>query len=185
MVIEKIKKNMELMDGVLKIERLSNEDIKEIIDIESNHDNELIPVINEGVKECFRRDFSLVLFKNSHFRNPTNPTLILTTEDGRILGHDIFSKKEKEELKNNKDAYFLSDDFVIYKENLESKDFNPKKQYFILPPVEFSELDNIEMIDNVISSSPSAQSDFYLKKKYNLPEDPKIASIIVSFSLKK
>ncbi|WP_225369650.1 hypothetical protein [Methanobrevibacter arboriphilus] len=41
------------------------------------------------------------------------------------------------------------------------------------------------MIDNVISSSPSAQSDFYLKKKYNLPEDPKIASIIVSFSLKK
>lgn len=185
MVIKKATEAIEKMDGIIKIEKLTNDDIRTIIDIESNRDNDIIPVINEGLKECFRRDVSLVLFKNSHFRVPQNPTVILVTEDGQILGHDIFSKEEKEKFKKDKNAYFLSDDFVIFKEDSNHRNLNPKKQYFLLPPVEFNELDHIEMISDVVSSSPSAHSDIYLKKKYGIPEDPKIATIIVSFSLKK
>jgi len=173
------------MKGVLNVEKLTKKDIANIIDIESNHDNELIPVINEGLKECFRRDVSLVLFKDSRFRKPENSTLILIREDGKVLGHDIFSKEEKEKFRKDKNAHFLSDDFVIFKENLKNRDLNPKKQYFILPPVSFKELNSIEMIEDVISSSPSTYTDTYLKKNYGIPEDPKIATIIVSFSLKR
>jgi hypothetical protein len=185
MVTKKITTMIEEMDGVLKVEKLSNEDIATIIEIESNRDNDIIPVINDGLKECFRRDFSVVLFKDSHFRVPSNPTLMLITEDGKILGHDIFSKEEKEKFKNDKNAYFLSNDFVIFKDNLGNKELKPKKQYFILPPVEFPELNNIKTITEVISSSPSTYTDVYLKNKYGVPEDPKIATIIVSFSLSK
>lgn len=184
MIIKKATEIIEKMDGILKIERLSNEDIKNIIDIESNRDNDIIPVINEGLKECFRRNVSLVLFKNGRFRNPQNSTVMLVTEDGKILGHDIFSKEEKEKFKNDKNAYFLSDDFVIFKEDTQNRNLNPKKQYFILPPVGFDELNHVKMVSDVVSSSPSTYSDTYLKKKYGIPEDPKIATIIVSFSLK-
>ncbi|MDR2829496.1 MAG: hypothetical protein LBB45_00370 [Methanobrevibacter sp.] len=180
-VIQLIKE----INGVLKVEMLTNEDIANLIDIESKHDNELIPVINDGLKECFRRDFSLILFKNSHFRNPKSSTLILVREDGKILGHDVFSDEEKEKFKNDDNAHFLSDDFIIFKEKLEDKNLSPKKQYFLLPPVEFSDLDDVEMVKDAVSSSPSAYSDIYLKRRYEIPEDPKIATIIVSFSLKK
>ncbi|MBZ9571272.1 hypothetical protein KQY27_06915 [Methanobrevibacter sp. TMH8] len=184
MALEKVNKALEEIGGILKIEKLSNEDITAMIDIESNRDNDIIPVINEGLKECFRKDHSIVLFKNSHFRIPSSPTLFLVTEDGKILGHDIFSKEEKEKYENDEKAYFLSDDFVLFKEDIGNKDFKPKKQYFILPPVEFPELNHLDIVSEVISSSPSTESDIYLKRKYGIPEDPKIATIIVSFSLK-
>lgn len=183
MVFNKVIEVLKDMGGILKIEKLSNEDITKMIDIESNRDNDIIPVINEGLKECFRRDYSIVLFKNSHFRLPSGPTLFLVTEDGNILGHDIFTEEEKEKYKNNERSYFLSDDFVIFKD-MKNKEFKPKKQYFILPPVEFPELNGLEIVSEVVSSSPSAESDMYLKRKYGIPEDPKIASIIVSFSSK-
>lgn len=184
MVVNKVIKALEEMGGTLEIKKLSNEDITALIDIESNRDNDIIPVINEGVKECFRRDHSIVLFKNRHFRLPSGPTLFLTTEDGTILGHDIFTEEEKEKYRNDERAYFLSDDFVIFKEDIKNKDFKPTKQYFILPPVPFPELNELDIITDVVSSSPSAESDMYLKRKYGVLEDPKIASIIVSFSVK-
>lgn len=184
MVVDKVTKALEDLGGTLKIKKLSNEDIATLIDIESNRDNDIIPVINEGLKECFRRDHSIVLFKNSHFRLPSGPTLFLVTEDGNILGHDIFTEEEKEKYREDERAYFLSDDFVIFKEDIKNKDFKPKKQYFILPPVPFPELNEFEIVADVVSSSPSAESDIYLKRKYGVPEDPKIATIIVSFSSK-
>ncbi|MDR2623898.1 MAG: hypothetical protein LBC39_04940 [Methanobrevibacter sp.] len=180
-VIQVIKE----MDGVLKVEKLTNEDITNVIDIDSNQENEIIPVINEGLKECFRRDFSLVLFKDGRFKPPESSTLILVREDGKTLGHDIFSDEEKERFKNDENAHFLSDDFVIFKDDLKNKDLNPKKQFFILPPVRFGGLECIEGIDNVVSCSPSVHADVHLKKRYEVVEDPKIATIIVSFSLKR
>ena len=184
MIVDKVTKALKEMEGTLKIKKLSNEDISTLIDIESNRDNEIIPVINEGLKECFRRDHSIVLFKNSHFRLPSGPTLFLVTEDGKILGHDIFTEEEKEKYKNDEQAYFLSDDFVIFKKYTKNRDLKPKKQYFILPPIPFPELNKFETITDIVSSSPSAESDMYLKRKYGVPEDPKIATIIISFSLK-
>ncbi|RBQ22746.1 hypothetical protein ALNOE001_15870 [Candidatus Methanobinarius endosymbioticus] len=185
MVIKKVTDAIEKMDGIIKIEQLTNEDIRNMVDIEANRANDLIPVINEGLKECFRRDISIVLFKNSHFRTPSTPTLLLITEDGKILGHDIFTKEDKERFEKDENVHFLSNDFVIFKEKHDNRDSNPKKQYFLLPPVEFNELDHLEMVTDVISSSPSTHSDIYLKKKYRIPEDPKIATIIVSFSIKE
>ncbi|MDR2624383.1 MAG: hypothetical protein LBC39_07480 [Methanobrevibacter sp.] len=184
MPINNVTQIIKETDGVLKVEKLTNEDVNSIIDIESNHDDELIPVINEGLKECFRRDFSLVLFKNNQFETSGDSTLVLVREDGKILGRNVLSDEEKEKFKNDENALFLSDGFVIFKEDLEDRDLNPQKQYFVLRPVEFNELDNFEMVRDVVSSIPSTHTDTYLKKRYEVPEDPEIATVIVSFSLK-
>ncbi len=180
MVINKAKNIITDLNGVLKVEKLTNQDIVNLIDIESNKDNELIPVINEGMKECFRQDVSLVIFKKGFFRIPPSPTVILTNSNGQILGQEVLKKEDKEKFKKDENAIFLSDDFVIFKNNKDTK--YQGKECFLLPPIAFPELEIIDEINTVVSSSPSTQSDEYLKEKYGYLDDGSVATIIVSFS---
>lgn len=183
-VIKKVIKSIEEMDGVLKAEHLSNEDIKNLIDIEANRDNDLIPVINEGLQECFKKDFNIVIFKDSNFRNAPFPTVLLVNTGGKILGHEIISIKDREKFKKKENVHFLSDDFVIYKDTMNNISMKSEKEYFLLPPIEFPELLEIEEVFEVVSSSPSTKSDDYLKNKYGYLGNSKVATIIVGFSLK-
>ena len=52
------------LDGVLEVRQLSNDDILKIIDMEAQRSKDIVPVFNEGVQECFKRDVCFVIFKN-------------------------------------------------------------------------------------------------------------------------
>lgn len=171
------------LDGVLKAEELSNKDILNIIDIESERSEELVPVFNKGIQECFKRDVTLVIFKKGFFRPPPTPTLLLIF-DGEVLGHDIFTDEQKEEFRDDEDVRFLSDDFIIFEDVLHNHNLEKGNEYFVLPPVPFPELDDFENVTEVISSSPSTRSDEYLKEEYGYGQDSSIATIFVSFNLK-
>lgn len=169
------------LNGVLEVKQLSNEDILQIIDRESQRSKEIIPVFNEGIQECFKRDFCFVIFKKGYFRVPPTPTVLLTL-DGEILGHDIFTCEDKEKFSQDEDTMFLGDDFVIFKDVLHNYNLEKGTEYFVLPPVPFPELDALNL-DDVVSSSPSTSSDEYLKNKYSYGDDSSIATIIVSFNV--
>ena len=111
------------LNGVLKVIRLTNENILNIIDLESHRSKELVPVFNQGVQECFKRDVSFVIFKKGFFRPPPTPTLLLIF-DGEVLGHDIFTKEDKERYADDEDVQFLSDDFIIFKDVLHNHNEN-------------------------------------------------------------
>lgn len=66
-------------------------------------------------------------------------------------------------------------------ENLEK---NPTKQAFVLPPVQFIEVEELEDTCDVVSSSPDPLADLYLKEVFNFEDDPKLASILVGFNIK-
>lgn len=171
------------MKGVLKTVELSNKDILNIIDIEDEErEINFIPVINKGLQECFKRDKSIAIFKRGYFRNPSTPTLLLTF-DGEILGHDIFKKEDKEKYENDEDVMFLSDDFIIYRDVLQNQNLKKGNELFILPSVPFPELEVLENLSDIISSSPSTFSDEYLKKEYGYEGDSSVATIIVSFNI--
>lgn len=171
------------LDGVLKVEELSNKDILNIIDIESERSEELVPVFNKGIQECFKRNCTLVIFKKGFFRPPPTPTLLLIF-DGEVLGHDIFTDEQKEKFKDDEDVRFLSDDFIIFDDVLHNHNLEKGNEYFVLPPVPFPELDDFENLSDVISSSPSTRSDEYLKEEYGYGQDSSIATIFVSFNIK-
>lgn len=171
------------LDGVLEVFELKNEDILNIIDIESERSEELVPVFNRGIQECFKRNHTLVIFKKGFFRPPPTPTLLLIF-DGEVLGHDIFSDDEKEKYRDDEDVRFLSDDFIIFEDVLHNHNLEKGNEYFVLPPVPFPELDDFENIGDVISSSPSTASDEYLKEEYGFSQDSSIATIFVSFNAK-
>lgn len=171
------------LDGVLKVEQLSNENILDIIDIESERSEELVPVFNQGIQECFKRDCSLVIFKKGFFRPPSTPTLLLIF-DGEVLGHDIFTDEQKEKYQNDEDVKFLSDDFIIFEDVLHNHNLEKGNEYFVLPPVPFPELDDFDNLSDVVSSSPSTASDEYLKEEFGYGQDSSIATIFVSFNIK-
>lgn len=182
-IIKKAEEIISNMEGTLEVEPLTNKQIIDLIDIESKIDMHIVPVINEGMKECFRQDVSFVVFKKGHFRQPGSPTLVLLGDEGEVLGHEIFKDEKREEYEKDDNIFFLSRDFIIFKDRHHHNNRYTGEKCFVLPPVPFPELERIDKVTKVVSSSPSTHSDEYLKKEFNYdPKDGSIASIIVSFS---
>ncbi|WP_431061597.1 hypothetical protein [Methanobacterium sp.] len=182
MIVENAIKTIKKMNGVIGVHELQNEDIKFLNDSEFSRKGDLIPVINAGLEECLKRDHILLLIKNSQFRCAPDPTVLLITNKGRILGHELLSDEEKERYQRREDVYFLSKEFVLFKMDKNTVRHGNEKQLFLLPPIAFPELNNIECIDSIVSCSPSTEGDHYLKNKYGYPDDSGLASIMVGFS---
>jgi hypothetical protein len=183
-IVEKAINLIKGLKGVVGIRELSNEDRDALIEFEFNRKRDIIPVVNTGLEECLKREFLLLLIKTPDFRCAPNPTVFLKTDKGRILGQELISPEEKEKYQCRDDVYFLSNDFVMFKIDKNATRTVGEKQLFILPSISFPELDVIKEIENVISCSPSTAGDYYLKNKYDYPDDPNLASILVGFSKK-
>lgn len=184
MTVKSAVETIKQLKGVLDVQELSDEDRKALLEIELGRNGDMIPVINEGLEECMKREFYLTVLKNEEFRSPPIPTVLLVTDKGRILGQELISPEEKEKYQNRKDAYFLSSEFVIFKPDRATTSMQKEKEFFLLPSVPFPELEDIEGISNVVSCSPSTIGDSYLKDKYGYPQDPRFATILVAFSTK-
>ena len=184
MLVERALQIVGKLEGVLDVQKLSDTNKKALLKLESERKGDIIPVTNEGLEECLKRDFSIVFFKNSHFRLPPVPTVLLVTDGGEVLGQEVLTMDDKLKFEDQDDAIFISPDFVIFKPRRSGfMSREPQKQFFLLPPVPFQELDRLDGINDVVSSSPSTNGDSYLKKEYGHPDDPKIATIIVGFSV--
>ena len=61
------------LDGVLEVRQLSNDDILKIIDMEAQRSKDIVPVFNEGVQECFKRDVCFVILKKDISEFPQLP----------------------------------------------------------------------------------------------------------------
>lgn len=183
MLVERALQIVGKLEGVLDVQKLSDTNKKALLKLESERKGDIIPVTNEGLEECLKRDFSIVFFKNSHFRLPPVPTVLLVTDGGEVLGQEVLTMEDKLKFEDRDDAIFISPDFVIFKPERKVLRPKPQKQFFLIPPVPFPELDGVDGITDVVSSSPSTNGDSYLKKEYGHPDDPKIATIIVGFSV--
>ena len=179
--MNEIIKFLESLDGVLNAYQLDPENILKIIDIESKRKKELIPVFNRAIQECFKRDVTIVIFKKGYFRPPQSPTMLLIF-DGEILGHDIFTDEDKDRFSRDEDVRFLSDDFIIFEDVLHNHNLEKGNEYLLFPPVPFPELDDFKGICDVVSSSPSTESDEYLKEEFGFKKDSSLATIFVSFN---
>ena len=192
-VLQEVIDTINPLRGVLNVGVLNDDVRKNILKIEMDKAGELIPVINMGVNECLNRDYTVAIIKNASFRPPPTATVQLVDNKGHILGEEIVSKEQREKYKNDKSANMINPDFVLLKDqkdiendlkqdNLEK---NPTKQALVLPPVQFIEVEELEDTCDVVSSSPDPLADVYLKNYFNFEDDPKLASILVGFNVKK
>ena len=154
---------------------------------------ELIPVINVGVHECLNREYTVAIIKTATFRPPPTATVQLVDNTGRLLGEEIVSVEQKKKHEADENATFVAPDFVLTVDPNEiqktlTTDYlekNKSKQAFILPPVQFIEVEELEDTCDVVSSSPDPLADLYIKEYFNFEDDAKLASILVGFNVKK
>ena len=185
MMVEEAINIIKGLNGTVDVQVLSDEDKAALTKIESSRDNDIIPVVNEGLSECLSKEFCLALLKTEEFRIPPEPTVLLKTDKGRILGHELISPEDKKKYVNNDNVVFLSNNFIIFKpDNIKRNDVI-EKELFILPAIPFPELDEIVTISDVVSCSPSTLGDEYIRNRYNYPDDSHLATIIVAFSKKE
>jgi hypothetical protein len=130
---------------------------------------------NNGVMDCLARKNIIVIIKDSRFRPPPEPTVLLMADEGMIIGMEIFSEQKKQYL-DREDVVFLSDEFILF---LDPKPKN--REYFVMPPVSFPEVEKMPGTKNVVSCSPSPPGDMYVRSLHGLPDDPKLASVLVGY----
>ena len=137
-----------------------------------------LTVKNDGVLECLKRRHVACIVKDRSFRAPPHSTVLLVNSDGETIGRELLPGEKIEERAGEK-VIFLGDDFVLF-----ANRGSGKGARFVLPPVPFKEVEDLDGTANVVSSSPSTVGDLYLRKSAGLEDDPKLASILVGFDLR-
>jgi len=165
------------MQGVHYTFTLDRETVESLIRCESGIKAVMnISVRNTGLDECLKRDMVLCIIKDTTFRPPPEPTVLLVGDDDLVMGRELLPH-EKDDYGGREDVIFLSEDFVIFPDVKATK-----SECFLMPPVTFPELEAMECCRDVVSCSPSAPSDMIIRQRYGVADDPDLASILVAFN---
>jgi len=171
-VLEMLRK----MDGTQHVFELNGKAKGKLIEIEDSIRGTLgIKCANKGVEECLKREHVVVVIKDSRFRPPPDPTVLLVDYDGQILGMEIFPHQRKQ-FEGREDVLFLSQDFIVFADRKARRG-----ECFLMPPVAFPELEEMPNTRNVISCSPSPLGDMFVRGVHDLVDDPKLASILIGW----
>ncbi len=133
---------------------------------------------NRGVAEVLRRSRVLCLFKDTHFRPPGEPTLLLVDEHDSVLGREIVPGEDVPNREERRFA-FLGKDFVLFADRTPAG-----RPRFLLPPVRFPELEGLPGVDRVVSASPDTPQDEYLRERFGVPKGSTYASVLVGYDLR-
>ncbi len=157
---------------------LSEETVEAVKRIEDCIKSQIgLDVVNEGVRQCLRRQHVICVIKDTRFRPPPEPTVLMMGDTDMVIGTEILPGQHSR-YREMDNICWLGDDFVVF------TDKAPKsKEFFLMPPVSFPELEQVPGASNIVSCSPSPLSDMIIKNHYGLEDDPKLASILVGFDM--
>jgi hypothetical protein len=186
-MIQDIHNLLSSLPGIVDVARVRPEDIHEIRETEdANQKKQFVPLKNQGIQAVLERDNLCVILKDKAFRSPPCPTIYLVVEaenEGlppdqfveiagrsyRIIGKEVINRKKSYVEKH----VFFESDFVLFPERRRDRQHIPA--FLVIPPIPFPELEEEKdsySIENIMSVSPSTQSDEFLRSAYNLSKLP-------------
>jgi hypothetical protein len=137
-----------------------------------------LSIRNDGVHECLKMAHVACIIKDRQFRGPPVPTVVLIDEDGNVIGRELLPG-EKLPPEGKRKVIRLGEDFVIFFDKGKGKGAR-----FVLPPVPFREVEELDGVKCACSSSPSTAGDFFLRQCADLDDDPKLASVLIGFDFR-
>ena len=182
------------LPGVHRVAPVEKKDIQGIMETEKkNQRSQLIQLKNLGFQMILEKEILFVFLKDCSFRPPPSPTILLVEEtrgNHKILEHcfDIGNTRYHiigEEVIDSSTEYCerhisFGKGFILFPERRKSSKNIPS--YFLIPPIQFPELQAIQdslSIKDIISVSPSTDTDDYLRDLYGFSRDPDFATILV------
>ncbi|MCU0861520.1 MAG: hypothetical protein MUE65_04295 [Methanomassiliicoccales archaeon] len=175
--VEEVIGLLKKMEGSVHVFKLDDKTRERLVQIEGEVKASLgITCYNQGVEECLHRKNVIVVIKDKRFRPPPEPTVLLIADNGEmLLGREIFPH-ERDQYTDKPNIVFLSSDFVVFTDRM------PKsKECFLMPPVSFPEVAALPGVRNCVSCSPSPPGDMFVRASHDLPDDPKLASILIGY----
>jgi len=138
-----------------------------------------LTITNDGVMVTLKREHVACVLKDKNFRAPPHATVLLIDDDENIIGRELLPGERLSKDKANK-AIMIGRDFVVFYRKGAGRGAR-----FVLPPVPFAEVERLEGTSRTVSSSPSTVGDSFLRRKAGLRDDPKLASILIGFDLRR
>ncbi len=135
-----------------------------------------IDVDNEGFNQALNRECVICIVKDPRFRPPPEPTVILLSGNGEVIGEEVFPFTAQK-YADKQDVVWLSDGFILFPTVKADGG-----ETFIMPPVSFPELNPSNGCRDVISCSPAPTCDLMIRKYYGMEDNPKLASVLVAFN---
>ena len=180
----------ELLSSIKKLERtiiaevMSDEMKTEVLKLEMKRLDEMIPLINQALEEAFEEEEQIIIIRDAskYYPEDTVETLTLRNEAGQVVGEEIFDEEELEDLQDDPDVYFMSENFVTYNSLTQPG----QKQHFVIesPGREFLTDEKLEdKVKSIVVSQPSTEANYYIKDCFGLTEDDLIDTVIVGYTL--
>ena len=167
------------LKGVKKAFYLDRKVRTELARIERQHgESGPLVVHNEGVLDCLCRSHVACIVKDKTFRPPPHATVLLVDGAGKVIGKELLAGEAAKPAPGVR-ILRLGKDFVIFYDGKAKGEAR-----FVLPPVPFKEVEEMEGAARVVSSSPSTLGDLHIKRAAGLDDDPKLATVLVGFDLK-
>ncbi|MEM3437724.1 MAG: hypothetical protein QXP55_04230 [Nitrososphaerales archaeon] len=181
-IFEKVESVLKSIKGAIDVKKLSNDQRAKILELEEAFEKETLMrsrrFYNEGIREVLNRQIVMVLLHNKDFRHPPEP-FVKWRLGGVDIGEEVWDAGVLEELKRRKDTLLLGNTFVIYRDRLKG---SPLVDFVILfPTLSFPELEGVGGIKDIVSASPSAPTDIYIKNVMGW--DSKLGIIFIGFDL--
>lgn len=176
-------------ESIILAEVMSDEMKKQVLAHEMKRLDELVPFINEGMEEAFQETEALVLVINNEKKSDRiensydtqDTSFTLRSESGKIIGETIYDEEELEELRDDPNVFFLSDNFVTYNDLT----VPGEKQFFVMSSTTsdfFTDKDLESLVTSLKVAIPSTSTDHYIKDVFDLPHDAAIGTLIVGFT---
>jgi hypothetical protein len=184
-----IIKLLETDESVMLAAPMSDEMKKQVLKLEMKRLEELVPFINEGMEEAFEEEEAIVVILDNTIKNDKiensydeqDSSFTLRTESGQIIGETIMDEEELEELRDDPNVFFLSENFVTYN-NLAKPG---EKQFFVMSSTKssfFTDTNPEKLVSSLTVAIPSTETDHYIKDCFDLPHDEPIGTMIIGYT---
>jgi len=176
--------------GVIAIKVLSEEEKKEILNVESKAEENIVfgmcKSLNKGVREALQREFTVAMvIQTSEFRYPHHPYMIMACGD-KVIGEHVEDRKKLDELRKNPSNLFMWENFVVYMKRFPRNRKEREKVRIIYLPGEPLQLRGVPCVKDSVFGTPSTQGDILIKKMLAVEsKDPTVGTCLVGFNIKE
>jgi len=182
------------LPGVHAAAKIEKKEIPLIQETEKkNQHSQLVQLENLGFRKVLEKEILYVFLKDSTFRPPPSPTILLVEEVSRNhknldhcidIGETRYHVIGEEVINGNSPSserrISFGKGFVLFPERRQGSKKIPS--YFLIPPIAFPELEEKKehlSITDIISVSPSTDTDDCLRDLYGFSRNPEFATILI------
>lgn len=177
-------------EKAVMIAEIMDDDMKKgILECEMRRLYELIPFVNKGMEEAFQEEEAIIIVLDNTIENKRvndssttdDSSFTLQTESGKIIGEAIYDEEELEDLREDPNVTFISDNFVTYN-NLA---IAGEKQFFVMGSTTsdfFTDADLESIVSSITVAIPSTETDHFIRDCFELEHDAAIGTLVVGFT---